>query len=213
LVVADFDDLLFCGSVTDWPDVIAGALSVADAERKLAQHKGALALFDAFTVSTQVLADALCAESGGARVAVVPNGISPSWLRQGRALYGARGPARVIRYLPGSRHDHDLHVAAPALGRFLRRHPEVSFELLGSCENLPRALPLERVRRVPRVPFEHLPRWLADSWLTIAPLADTPFNRAKSALKFLESAAFATPCLATPIPDMQRHLDGGVLLP
>jgi glycosyltransferase involved in cell wall biosynthesis len=216
LVVADFDDLLFAGTVADWPDVIAGALPVADAERKLAQYRGALALFDAFTTSTAALAEDLRHESGGARVAVVPNGVSVTWWQQGLALAEPKPEPerrpRVVRYLPGSRHDHDFEVAALALGRFMHRERDVVLEVLGPCEKVPSALPPERVRRVPRVPFDHLPRWLSDSWVTIAPLADAPFNRRKSAIKFLESAAFGTPCIATPIGDMSEHVDGGLIL-
>jgi glycosyltransferase involved in cell wall biosynthesis len=213
LVVADFDDLLFDGPVSDWPDVIAGALATPEAERKLSQYRRALGLFDAFTASTSVLADALREASGGARVAVVPNGVSHLWLRQGAALETRRpaGP-RVIRYLPGSRHDHDFEVAAPAIARFMTEHPDVVLEILGPSERIPSSIPEGRVRRVARVPFDHLPRWLARSWLTLAPLADTRFNRAKSAIKFLESAAFGTPCIATPIDDMQENEMGGVQL-
>jgi glycosyltransferase involved in cell wall biosynthesis len=214
LLVADFDDLMFAGSVQHWPDVIAGQLSATDAERKQTQYIEALGLFDAFTASTEVLANALRIATGGARVALVPNGVSPAWLWQGRALYpkpsGDR--SRVIRYLPGSRHDHDLDVVAQPLGRFLRRHPDVRFEILGPSEGLPAALPAGSTRQQPRVPFDHLPQFLASSWVTLAPLVDNEFNRAKSAIKFLESAAFGTPCIATPIADMQTHATGGLLL-
>jgi glycosyltransferase involved in cell wall biosynthesis len=204
LLIADFDDLLFAGDVNQWPDVIAGHLSVADAERNRARYRNALGLFDAFTVSTRVLAEEIVTASGGARVAVVPNGVSRSWVWQGRTLYpsvhadAARSEApRVIRYLPGSRHDHDLAVAAEPLGRCLRRHPDLRLEILGPCERLPPALRQASTRRLPRVPFDHLPAFLASSWLTLAPLADNAFNRAKSAVKFLESAAFGAPCIAT----------------
>jgi glycosyltransferase involved in cell wall biosynthesis len=215
LLVADFDDLMFAGSVEHWPDVIAGHVSVPEAERKQARYRDALGVFDAFTASTEVLARELREASGGARVAVVPNGVSQHWLWQGRALY--RRPKdqalKVIRYLPGSRHDHDLGVAAAPIGRFLSRRAQVRFEVLGPSDALPEALPTSSTRRLPRVPFDHLPEFLCTSWLTIAPLVDNRFNRAKSAIKFLESAAFGTPCIATPIPDMRAHEQGGLALP
>jgi glycosyltransferase involved in cell wall biosynthesis len=212
-LIADFDDLMFRGPVDDWPDVIAGQVTQRAAERKLAQYRDALAQFDAFTASTEVLAEALRDATGGARVWVVKNGVSVSWWRQGRLLLPpARPRDRVIRYLPGSRHDHDLAVAAEPLGRFLRRHPDVRLEVFGPSGGLPKCIPKERSRHLPRVPFDHLARVLATSWATLAPLTDTPFNRAKSAVKFLESAVFGAPCVATPIPDMQEHEAGGLLL-
>jgi glycosyltransferase involved in cell wall biosynthesis len=172
-------------------------------------------LFDAFTVSTAVLADELGKATGGARVAIVPNGLSRRWVWQGRALYPkltSDQKPRVIRYLPGSRHDHDLGVAAGPLGRFLARHPDVHFEVLGPCEQVPPELSAVSTRRLPRVPFDHLPQFLRSSWLTLAPLCENAFNRAKSAVKFLESAAFGAPCIATPIADMRPHADGGLVL-
>jgi len=212
-LIADFDDLMFQGPVTDWPDVIAGQVTQRAAERKLALYRDALAQFDAFTASTEVLANALREATGGARVWVVKNGVSVSWWRQGRLLQPeARPRARVIRYLAGSRHDHDLAIAAQALGSFLRRHPDVRLEVLGPSDGLPSCIPREQSRHLPRVPFDHLAHLLATSWATLAPLSDTPFNRAKSAIKFLESAAFGAPCIATPIPDMQEHEAGGLLL-
>lgn len=211
LLVADFDDLMFEGPVTDWPDVIAGRVSRDAAERKLERYRAALPLFDAFTASTEVLAEALRRATAGARVAVVRNGVSPAWWRQGLALQPDTPPgSKVLRYLPGSRHDHDLSIIAEPLGRFLRRHPEVSFEVLGPSAGLPSGLPSDRSQHRPRVPFDHLPQVLATSWATLAPLSNTPFNRGKSALKFLESAAFGAPCIATPIPDMLEHEAGGV---
>lgn len=214
LLVADFDDFLFGGSVEHWPDVIAGQLSRADAERNQSRYRDALGLFDAFTVSTRVLAEEIGVATSGARVAVVPNGLSPRWVWQGRLLYpkatGER--ARVIRYLPGSRHDHDLSVVAEPLRRILDRHPDVRLEILGPCEALPPGVPEAATRRLPRVPFDHLPQFLRSSWVTLAPLAENAFNRAKSAVKFLESAAFGAPCIATPIEDMKPHAAGGLLL-
>jgi hypothetical protein len=48
--------------------------------------------------------------------------------------------------------------------------------------------------------------------VTLAPLEDTTFNRCKSGLKFIESALFSVPVIATPIPDMQRFKSSGILL-
>jgi len=214
-LVADFDDLLFAGDPADYPLVLSGALSRAECASRLAGYRTALAQFDAFTVSTEQLRQQLTAVSPEARVAVVPNGVSPLWVRQGRALYPPwqPGDSKVIRFLAGSpSHNADFAVVAETLAHFLRKHSEVRLEIVGPLEFDRDRMPLGRVASIPKVPFAELPRLLASSWVTLAPLINTEFNRCKSANKFLESAAFGTPCVASPNPDMERHSDGGVLV-
>ncbi len=214
-LVADYDDLLFAGDPAEFPRVMSGAFSQAQWKGQLAGYRSGLDRFDAFTVSTEPLAEQLRAVLPGAEVAVVPNGVSPRWLRQGRALYlpWQPGDPKVIRFLPGSpSHDADFAAVVAPLAEFLRSHREARLEILGPLELDRASLPVDQVTRGSRVPYAELPRLLASSWLTLAPLAPTAFNRCKSALKFLESAAFAAPCLGSPNADMERHTEGGVLL-
>lgn len=213
LRIADFDDLLFAGDAADSPLVVSGALGTDRSAARMAHYRAGLDAFDAFTVSTEPLREELLATLPGARVVHVPNGLSPSWVRQGRALHRPWQPGdpRVIRYLSGSPHDADFAILEPVLIELLRARPELSLELVGAITR-PRRLPPERVRVLPRVPYVELPRLLASSWVTLAPLAPSRFNGCKSAIKFLESAAFEAPCIATPIADMRRHEEGGVML-
>lgn len=214
LLVADFDDVMFDGEVEHWPDVMNGKLTVAEAKENQDRYRDSLSLFDAFTASTETLAERLRVATNGARVRVVPNGISEAWLEQGRLLYphAKKVKHKVIRYLPGSPHDHDFELIAGALSRFLKRHRDVRLDVLGPFERFPGSIPMEQRRHMARVPFAHLPEYLSTSWVTLAPLVDNAFNQAKSAIKFLESAAFGAPCIATPIPDMLKHETGGLQL-
>lgn len=214
-LVADFDDLLFSGDPAEYPLVLSGVLSRAECAARMLRHREALDTFDAFTVSTEPLAERVAAAAPGKPVTVVPNGVSPWWVEQGRALYPPWRPGmpKVIRFLPGSpSHDADFATIVEPLGAFLRDHPEVALEIVGPLQLAPSSLSGCRVTHVRRTPFLELPRWLAQSWVTLAPLLDTPFNRCKSAIKFLESAAFGTPCIASPNPDTERHAAGGVVL-
>ena len=214
-LVADFDDLLFAGDPAEYPLVLSGALDRCKCASRIAGYRTALAQFDAFTVSTEHLRQQLTAVVPGAKVAVVPNGVSPLWVRQGRALHSPWQPGdpKVIRFLPGSSsHDADFAAVVGMLADFLVDHHDVRLEIVGPLEFARDRLPVERVTQVPRVPFTELPRLLASSWVTLAPLLNTEFNRCKSAIKFLESAAFGAPCLSSPNPDMERHGDGGVLV-
>lgn len=214
LLVADFDDVMFDGEVEHWPDVVNGKLTAAEAKENQERYRDSLSLFDAFTASTETLAERLRVATNGARVRVVPNGISQAWLEQGKLLYPApkKTKQKIIRYLPGSAHDHDFQLIAGALSRFLKRHRDARLDVLGSFERFPGSIPMEKRRLMARVPFAHLPEYLSSSWVTLAPLVDNAFNQAKSGIKFLESAAFGAPCIATPIPDMLKHEPGGLQL-
>jgi glycosyltransferase involved in cell wall biosynthesis len=213
-LVADFDDLLFAGDPRDHPLVQSGALGETACAAAMAHYRDGLALFDAFTVATAPLRDELSPLVRGP-VHWLPNGLSRSWLAQGRALYRSWQPGdrKVIRYLAGSpSHDADFAVIVALLAELLRARRDLSLEIVGPLRLPSAALPEQQVLRRPAVPHAELARLLASSWVTLAPLVSTRFTRCKSSIKFLESAAFGAPCIATPIADMERHADGGVLL-
>jgi glycosyltransferase involved in cell wall biosynthesis len=214
-LVGDFDDLLFAGDPAEYPLVMSGAVSKADMQQRIDNYREGLDLFDAFTVATDPLRKRLVAAKRGARVGIVPNGLSPLWLRQGRALYPSWKPGdrKVIRFLSGSpSHDADFATIVELLADFMKAHPEVHLEIVGPLTFATERFPQERVSHLLRLPFDELPRLIASSWLTIAPLVPTEFNRCKSSIKFLESAAFGAPCIATPIADMDRHAEKGAVL-
>ena len=215
MLVADFDDHLFDGDPNVAPPVLSGTLTPDECAVRIRRCREGLVHFDAFTVSTPHLADRLRSVVPGVDVSVVPNGVSPLWVAQGRAQYEpwAPGQPRVIRYLVGSpSHDADFAVVLRPLAQFLREHAGVRLEVVGPLRFEREALPAGQVSQIGRIPFDELPRLLASSWVTLAPLARTEFNWCRSAIKFLESAAFGAPCIATPNSDMLRHSKGGVIL-
>ena len=208
LLVADFDDLLFAGDPAEYPLVLGGSLTAEQSGARMRRYQIGLSEFDAFTVATAELESDLALTKPGARIAHVWNGLSPSWVEQGRALYRAWQPGdpKVIRYFSGSpSHRADFARIAPTVELFLRAHPDVTLEIVGALDD---RTPAQRAR----VPYMELPRLLASSWTTLAPLAPTRFNACKSAIKFLESAAFGAPCIASSIGDLARHHEGGVIL-
>ena len=215
MLVADFDDHLFDGDPNVAPLVVSGALTPQQYAARIAQCRAALGEFAAYTVSTPHLAMRLRSILPNSDVTVVPNGVSPLWIAQGRAQYQpwAPGHPRVIRYLVGSpTHDADMTLVLRPLAQFLRSHPRVRLEVVGPLRFEREALPVSQVSQIGAVPFGELPRLLASSWVTLAPLAHTEFNWCRSAIKFLESAAFGAPCVASPNSDMLRHAAGGVIL-
>jgi glycosyltransferase involved in cell wall biosynthesis len=207
-LVADFDDLLFAGRVTGLPGSVGGATSTALLDARLEGYAAALTAFDAFTVSTRPLRDQVLQRVPAANVAVVPNGLSEAWVRQGRALYDAFQPGDplIIRYFAGSpSHDEDFASVVEPIRRFLIDHPEVRLELVGAIRADLSTFPEVRAALLPPVPYETLPRLLAKSWVNIAPLCRSEYAEGKSALKVLEAAAFGCPTLASANDDVKRH--------
>src|SRR5262245_28073617 len=187
--IADYDDLLFGGAPGERPEVTSGRVSLPWMERAQAAYAGLLASFDAFTVSTEELAEELRAVEPGARITVVPNALSPSWVTQGRAIYPrwVPGERRVMRFLPGSpTHDQGFEAIAPGLASFMARHPDIELEVLGNLSWDAGRFPKERARHRRAVSFPHLPGALASAWVNLWPRHDTRFNRCKSPIKFLE---------------------------
>lgn len=207
-LIADFDDLLFAGRVSGLPGSVGGATSSHLLDARLAGYAAALTAFDAFTVSTRPLRDEVLQRLPAAKVAVVPNGLSDAWVRQGRALYDAFQPGDplTIRYFAGSpSHDDDFATVAEPIRRFLVDHPEVRLELVGSIRADLSSFPEGRVALLPPVPYEALPKLIAKSWVNIAPLCPSEYAEGKSALKVLEAAAFGCPTLASANDDVKRH--------
>ena len=207
-LVADFDDLLFAGRVSGLPGSVGGATSTALLDARLEGYAAALTAFDAFTVSTRPLRDQILQRVPAANVAVVPNGLSEAWVRQGRALYDAFQPGDplTIRYFAGSpSHDEDFATVVEPIRRFLVDHSEVRLELVGSIRADLSMFPEGRAALLPPMPYEALPMLIAKSWVNIAPLCGSEFAESKSALKVLEAAAFGCPTLASANDDVRRH--------
>jgi glycosyltransferase involved in cell wall biosynthesis len=207
-LIADFDDLLFAGRVSGLPGSVGGAISTALLDARLDGYAAALTAFDAFTVSTRALRDHILQRLPASKVALVPNGLSEAWVRQGRALYDAFQPGDplTIRYFAGSpSHDEDFASVAEPLRRFMVDHPQVRLELVGPIRADLSAFPQGSVALLPPVPYETLPRLIATSWVNIAPLHGSAYAEAKSALKLLEAGAFGCPTLASANDDMRRH--------
>jgi glycosyltransferase involved in cell wall biosynthesis len=207
-LIADFDDLLFAGRVSGLPGSVGGATSTALLDARLEGYAAALTAFDAFTVSTRPLRDQVLQRVPAAKVAVVPNGLSEAWVRQGRALYDAfqAGDPLTIRYFAGSpSHDADFAVVVEPIRRFLIDHPVVRLELIGPIRADLSIFPEGRAALLPPVPYETLPKLIAKSWVNIAPLCSSEYAEGKSALKLLEAAAFGCPTLASANDDVRRH--------
>lgn len=122
------------------------------------------------------------------------------------------GPMRVGYFSGTDTHDHDWAVAEPAVVRLLTERPQLELWLGGPVrptDALDRFT--DRVRRLPFGPWQTLPSLLRDVDVNLAPLAGAnPFNEAKSAIKWLESALVGTPTVATPTEPFRDAIESGV---
>lgn len=99
-------------------------------------------------------------------------------------------PVRKVGYMASADHAHNLDMVLPALVAYLRRHPEVTFELFGSIPR-PQALDEfgDRVQTAPPVKNyeQFLIEFAARDWdIGLCPLVPIPFNLMKTNGKWVE---------------------------
>ena len=213
-VIADFDDLVFDKSYSEWsPGVVNGVLSTAKTQKNFHSHYKALQYFDLVTVSTVPLQEHIHRLYPGKRVVVLPNTIHTSWRRQFDhiPIADTNFERPIITYLPGTRsHDRDFHVFAVGLSKFLNDHPHVSLQVTGPLKfDLP--VRSEQVIHHEKVPFARYHEQIKTAWVNLAPLEITPFTRCKSALKVIEASYWGRPTLCSLIPDAERLIGCGAI--
>ena len=149
---------------------------------------------------------------------VIRNGLSDEYLslarkgmEQKRQVDSGRTMIR-IGYLSGTKtHSDDFKLIVGPLRRLMAHSPEVCLCLFGHLE-----LPSELLPFKDRITVHSFMRWeklvahTASLDLVVAPLQETAFNQAKSALKYFEAAALEVPTVASPTEDFQVAITHGV---
>ncbi len=158
---------------------------------------------DLVTVTTRALANRYGKHG---RVEVLPNCMPAEALdiplrpRDGALTVGWAGFTAT--------HPHDLQVMGDAMARFLADTPvPVRLAVVGDAPGAARAWGLD-----PALVEQVGPAKVGQDYLSalsvldigVVPLADSPFNRAKSALKALEMRTMGATVVASPTPDNQR---------
>ncbi len=165
---------------------------------KAATVRRLLADADAVWVSTPVLA------SLRADAVVIPNGLDERlWLSDGARLPARRpGPVRIL-FMGTTTHDDDFALVRPALERLHAVFgPRIRFDMIGvtAADDLPRWVNRALPDGVAGQSYPGFVNWITrmPAWdIGIAPLTDTGFNRAKSAIKVLDYAALGLAVLAS----------------
>lgn len=205
-MVADFDDLIFHPDFAEVrPSVLLGDASVASTRRKFRRNQNALSSFDRVLLSTGELGRRFAESYPGREMMVIPNASHRSW----RGLERSSAVPRRVTYFSGTRtHDRDFALALPALKRLLAERDDFVLQIVGPL-GLDWTHP--RVQRVEKVPFSEFADLVRSSYINLAPLEDTPFNRCKSALKAIEAGCLGVPTVASPLGDYLRVATQGVL--
>jgi glycosyltransferase involved in cell wall biosynthesis len=169
----------------------------------------ALTLCDGVTVTSQRLATVI-RQYTDAPVEVVPNALDWRWFKQVVKEAGPRTiPPLTVGWAGGARPGDDLAPMAWAWGQLAQTHPEVTFVVQG---HQPRAVyeqvPPDRIRSIEWLPLEQYPVGLREVDVACCPLADVPFNRAKSPIKAWEAAAAGAAVVASPTIYGQSLKDG-----
>lgn len=144
------------------------------------------------TTSTDALAERYRAQ-GIERVDVLPNYLAPGEARIRPRKHGGV----VIGWIAAAEHAADVQRLAivDALEQLLATEPDVRLESIGTDLGLRH----DRYRHIPTVPMNEFLE-IARGWdIGIAPLADIPFNRARSDVKLKEYASLGIPWLASPV--------------
>jgi glycosyltransferase involved in cell wall biosynthesis len=165
-------------------------------------YRAAMAACGAGIASTPHLAAAMRA-SGMTDVVVIENALDAETLRLADDLRARHRPPRdhvLITYGSGTKtHNADFLEAAVALLRLLRSRPDVRLRIVGEL-TLPPGFDTvgAQVEHLPPTPFAGYLALLAESDISLAPLENTPFNDAKSNIKFLEAAILGIPSVCSP---------------
>ena len=205
-IVYEIDDLLF-----------------ALPENHVAHHDLSAMLFpmlwglqsaDLVTVSTPALAQALAPFNPHTRL--LPNYLDDR-------LWSFRRPAPaenasdqvVIGYMGGGTHATDLALVAPILHSLLDRFPDRLLLHFWGGEPPAQLRDLPQVRWTPLdlLDYAGFARFFSDQTcdIAIAPLEDTPFNQAKSAIKFLEYSALGFPGVYSQVAPYQAVIQTGII--
>ena len=211
VLAADLDDLVFDEALAEFsPGVVNGLVSLTTARKNFLAHQKAMNRLDLLTVSTDPLAKHARAIFPAAQVVIIPNAVPLEWRKADERVHQGKKKL-VVTYFPGTRsHDRDFSLIAEPLTAFLEKYPETCLQVTGPLTFDLQARPGQILKRE-KVSFENYPSLFRDSWVNLAPLESTPFNRCKSALKVIEAGYWTIPTVCSPTSDTSRFSEAGAL--
>lgn len=214
-IIADYDDLIFGEeSIAKESSIYKNKVASLDECIKIYKNNlDALKLFDVFTCSTSTLGQYIKKYKSDAKVFLIHNFLPYSIITKTEKYVNATKDADHIMYCCGTiSHNKDFCEWEEEIIKSLKNDTKLKMTIIG---------PLDasgEINRLPNVTFHKaLDYWdmfdyMKDAAFTIAPLERSVFNQCKSNVKFLEAAAVGANIIATPIEDMCRVGDSGIVL-
>jgi glycosyltransferase involved in cell wall biosynthesis len=189
-IVYELDDAFDC--LEPWHPCYA---SFGTPER-LASIREMMQLADAVQTSTQWLADRYRKDCN--RIEVVPNMIELSSWQTAPKL--RKDVGFKIVWAGSQSHSGDLREVVPALTEFTKSNPDSKVVFFGQ-EMRDTGIPQDQIENIPWCELEEYTFKLAeiDADVSIAPLADIPFNYGKSNLRILQMWATGYPVIASDV--------------
>ncbi len=216
-IIWDFDDDLFSvrESQPAWEQYKPGS-------RKRAVIGACLSLCDAITVSTEPLKESLSqllkeVYKVDKQIFVCPNFLE---LDDWRKVTYKPKQDPVIGYYGSLTHNDDLESIVPAIEEVLTKYPKVRFNILGAVhpEDMLKLFKNTKNREIlKRIGYGGgTPGWngfpkllLKQNWdISVAPLIDDKFNRAKSHIKWMESSMKGIPTVVSNVYPYVQPFNG-----
>jgi len=212
--VADLDELAFDPAIAhETPMAMDQTYSLNDIRTAFMHQAMALKQFDELTVATEELARQRRVKDPSQPVHVVRNGLSDFWLSRNEHIKSTKPGNLRMNYLSGMRSPQsNFSMAAQALKKFMKNHNDAELLVVGALQMDKIGLPESRLIRAAWLDFMDLPALLQNTWISVDPLVDSEYNRAKPHTRFIESAAFGLPLISTPTVDLQQHDVPGLFL-
>lgn len=193
------------------PSASRFAKPVCDAIEYIVRHAHAV------IVSTSALKNLL--SQWCPRIHVLPNALDETlWGSQEMETAANENQVRVI-YMGTRTHTEDLATVEPVVKKLKREYTErVAFHVVGGYRRRPpRCFQPVQLPAEGRADYSGFVRWWVSHArydIALSPLADTPFNRAKSAIKYLDYGMCGLPAVysnVTSCRDVVRHGETGLL--
>ncbi|EGO6606623.1 glycosyltransferase [Escherichia coli] len=215
IIIADYDDLIFDEKNALFSSLyLNGRATEKEAISIFNRNHKALNLFNKITVSTYPLRDEVLHSNPDANVKVIHNGLSQIWVDRAREDILSNPVPGLIGYFSGtSSHNHDWQMVEDLLAEFLNKEKKAKLRVVGPLHINKDKFDQSKLEIIKAVDYEKLPNLINSCWVNIAPLENNLFNSCKSGLKFFEAGILNVPSIVSPIPDMCRFSESGLLMP
>lgn len=191
-----------------------------DLTNKVAVLGTILSEVDAITVSTVPLKHRLQAHIEEVHGKTVPIFVVPNCNDVSDWKFEPKKPNRVIiGYIGGLSHNDDFAMVLPAIKKILEKYPDVWFQVIGQMNMADAKKTFGKWKQSLRNRITLLnatktqpeyPEYLSEQpWsIGIAPLIDSPFNKSKSHIKWMEYSMYKIPVVASNVYPYSKDVLG-----